>query len=151
MAEVASWLPKWKIKADHWFSTQISLVSRSKMSQKSMKINEKSWGVGAGPGDGEWGLGIHRAASRADVLSLLLAPRMSPDRAEPLREPASTTSAPCRHATFKSIDFLWIPLISFEFHWFWPNFSKNWNIFWIFCGQKYLIISQSGSGFGLLS
>ena len=43
MAEVGSRLHKRKINEDHWFSTQISLVSRWKMSQKSMKINGKTW------------------------------------------------------------------------------------------------------------
>ena len=41
MAEVQSQLSKWKINVDHWFSTQISLVSRPKMSPRTSEIGSE--------------------------------------------------------------------------------------------------------------
>ena len=40
--DVQSRLPNQKINEDHWFSTMISLVSRPKMSKKSMKIRTEN-------------------------------------------------------------------------------------------------------------
>ena len=137
MAEVASWLPKWKINVDHWFSTQISLVSRSKMSQKSMKVlsDTKVRQLPPGAENDIVGFIAWRALHSNPLTPALLDSNDSRVFGAFIVwqiRVNNYTSSPCCSAPFQSIDILWISSVSYGFHRFLGQLFENCDIFFYF-------------------